>query len=448
MNWFSSFFGKREEDVAQDVTAPADVVLAPPPSVETRDRPLPRFRGTAADQLRSGTRLHDRIRLQLRQAFTPARPIMNPAMLAGRTDLLRTMIRAIEDQYLHVILFGPRGIGKTSLLHVLCGIAQESRYVVRYISCGERTSFDGLFRSVMADVPLLFHANYDPTAAEIEEGLSFADLLDDRPVTVDRASDILGKVAGTRLLIVLDEFDRAGDADFRRSVAELIKNVSDRGSRVQLVIAGVAQNLTEIVEHVPSIRRNILGLRVPNMTPDDIAELISNGQQASGMTFTPKALQLISLAALGLPYLASLVGQHAGFAALDRQSTTIDHTDVDRGIGQVLDHLDLRIAPDVRQRMEQALRAGQEHLLGRLAQVALANSFRLPSDEIDRELNNLRPGNPANTAEALAALKDQYRLLTAVSDDPTGALSFVDDGVPLYLWVRLMHGHSRGNRAG
>lgn len=448
MNWFSSVFSKREEDADQDVTAIADVVLAPPPPAENGDRGLPRFRGTAADQLRSSTRLHDRIRLQLRQAFTPARPIMDPAMLAGRTDLLRTMIRAIEDQYLHVILFGPRGIGKTSLLHVLRGIAQESRYVAGYVSCGERTTFDGLFRSVMADVPLLFHANYDPTAVEIEEGLSFADLLDDRPVTVDRASDILGKVAGTRLLIVLDEFDRAAEADLRRSVAELIKNVSDRGSRVQLVIAGVAQNLTEIIEHVPSIRRNILGLRVPNMTPDEIAELISNGQQASGMTFTPKALQLISLAALGLPYLASLVGQHAGFAALDRQSTTIDHSDVDRGIGQVLDHLDVRIPPGVRQRMEQALGEGQADALGRLAQIALANSFRLPPTEVDRELKSLSSQDQAHTAKTLATLKDHYRLLGPIADDPTGALSFVDDGVPLYLWVRLMHGYSRDHRAG
>ena len=184
------------------------------------------------------------------------------------------------------------------------------------------------------------------------------------------------------------------------------------------------------------------------MTPDGIAELISNGQQASGMTFTPKALQLISLAALGLPYLASLVGQHAGFAALDRQSATIDHSDVDCGIGQVLDHLDVRIPPGVRQRMEQALGEGQADALGRLAQIALANSFRLPPTEVDRELKSLSSQDQAHTAKTLATLKDHYRLLGPIADDPTGALSFVDDGVPLYLWVRLMHGYSRDHRAG
>lgn len=440
MNWLSSLLGGPGEGAEQGTSTAA--IDGEPPTAERpagEKRAPPRFRGTAADQLGAGTHPHDRMRLRLRQAFTPARPIMDPAMLAGRTELLRTMIRAIEDQYLHVVLFGPRGIGKTSILHVLCGIARDSHYLVRYVSCGEQMSFDGLFRSVLADVPLLFHASYDPAGSEIEEGLSFADLLDDRPVTVERVSDILGRLTGTRLLIVLDEFDRAQQAGFRRSVAELIKNLSDRGIRVQLIIAGVAQDLTEVIEHVPSIRRNILGLLVPNMDSDEIAELISNGQQASGMTFTPKALQLISLAALGLPYLASLVGQHAGFAALDRASTTIDHSDVDRGIAQVLEHLHLRIPPDVKYRMEQAISDGHEPLLGRLAQIALTNSFRLPASETDSEVEmqfvkgEVVPSGPPTSS------RSHYDLLDMLPGDGPGFLRFSDDGIPLYLWANLVH---------
>jgi hypothetical protein len=445
MNWFSALLGKRNDAaINHDGDQDADLIpLPPPPAAATKiRRSLPSFRGTAADQLRSGTRPLDRTRLQLRHAFTPARPIMDPAMLAGRTDLLRTMIRAIEDQYLHVVLFGPRGIGKTSLLHVLCGIAQQSRYLVRYVSCGERTSFDGLIRAVCADIPLLFHASYDPTGEEIEEGMSFADLLGEQSITVEMASDLLSKVAGSRLLIVLDEFDRASEADFRRSVAELIKNISDRGCRVQLIIAGVAHNLTEIIEHVPSIRRNILGLLVPNMAPAEIAELISNGQHASGMTFTPKALQLISLAALGLPYLASLVSQHAGFAALDRDSLVIDHGDVERGITQVLDHLELRIPPDLRQHLKSAFAHGYEESLGTLAQVALMNSFQLPQPAGDGSITAPGVDQCAVPADLVHRISENYHLIKSASVHGSSERRFTDDGVPLYLWVRLMHRHA------
>lgn len=430
MNWFSSLLGKRDgEEASQDMASTAEYIPFPSATVTKTQRALPGFRGTAADQLRTNTRPLDRIRLQLRHAFTPARPIMDPTMLAGRTELLRTMIRAIEDQYLHVVLFGPRGIGKTSLLHVLCGIAQQSRYLVRYVSCGERTSFDGLMRAVFADVPLLFHAAYDPTGEEIEEGLSFADLLDDQPITVEMASDLLGKVAGSRLLIVLDEFDRATQADFRQSVAELIKNISDRGCRVQLIIAGVAHNLTEIIEHVPSIRRNILGLLVPNMAPAEIAELISNGQQASGMTFTLKALQLISLAALGLPYLASLVSQHAGFAALDRDSLVIDHTDVERGITQVLEHLELRIPPDLRQHLRSAAEDGYADSLSTLAQVALMNSFQLPQNTGDGAI--IMPGvdQPAVPAAVVQRLCSDYHLIKITPVHGLDERRFADDEI-------------------
>ncbi len=300
----------------------------------------------------------------------------------------------------------------------------------------------------MADVPLLFHASYDPTAAEIEEGLSFADLLDDRPVSVDQASDILSKIAGTRLLIVLDEFDRAVEADFRRSVAELIKNVSDRGSRVQLIIAGVAHNLTEIIEHVPSIRRNILGLLVPNMTQEEIAELISNAQLASGMSFTPKALQLISLSALGLPYLASLVGQHAGFAALDRSSTTIDHSDVKRGIEQVVEHLRLRIAPDARKQLTLAMQGGLDDELVRLAKVALTNSYLLPHEELYCQSEVPLPLGAQAENASITKLKDAHRLIIEPRDSATAAYRFSDDGVPLYIWTMLMHREVTDHAAG
>ncbi|MDF2494178.1 hypothetical protein [Sphingomonas sp.] len=237
-------------------------------------------------------------------------------------------------------------------------------------------------------------------------------------------------------MIVIDEFDRAGDADLRRSIAELIKNLSDRGSRVQLIIAGVAQNLTEIIEHVPSIRRNILGLLLPNMAQAEIAELIEAGQQASGMSYTPKALQLISLAALGLPYLASLIAQHAGFAALERQSANVDHSDVEKGLGQVLDHLELRIAPVTRLRLDEAARDGRQRVLGSLAQISLTNSFRLPKAQLTRELTD-----PQN---ALEELRDRYQLIADVAEEP-GAYVFIDDGVPLFLWVRLMLDHARSS---
>ena len=40
------------------------------------------------------------------------------------------------------------------------------------------------------------------------------------------------RLVGTRVLVILDEYDRVVDVNFRREVAELIKNLSDRAARV------------------------------------------------------------------------------------------------------------------------------------------------------------------------------------------------------------------------
>ena len=75
-----------------------------------------------------------------------------------------------------------------------------------------------------------------------------ADLLPAGPLSPRLVADLFAKLTGTRLLVVLDEFDVCESPDFRRNIAELIKNLSDRSIRTQLVIAGVAADLTELVQ--------------------------------------------------------------------------------------------------------------------------------------------------------------------------------------------------------
>src|SRR5580693_7002977 len=87
---------------------------------EPEEAEFPRFQITAGDQL--DPRKADEfalIRSRLRNAYTPAQPVTDRRMFAGRTKLMTTLIRLIEDQRLHTVIYGERGIGKTSLLQVL-----------------------------------------------------------------------------------------------------------------------------------------------------------------------------------------------------------------------------------------------------------------------------------------------------------------------------------------
>ena len=419
--------------------SPAPIVWTPAPAGSgarqaAGSQDFPRFHSTAGDQF--VTRGADRIvasRIKLRGAYTPAQPITDRRMFAGRTKLLTQLIRGIEDERLHVVIYGERGMGKTSLLHVLAQTAREARYLVVYVTCGAGSDFNEMMHTAAENIPLLYHADYGPTTPEAERGDSFATLLGHDTITVRGASDLLAKVAGTRVLIVLDEFDRAESGDFRRSIAELVKSLSDRSVRVQFVIGGVAANLNELVANVPSIQRSISALQVPKMTAAEIRSLIKNGEPITGITFDAGAVHAIIDRALGFPYLASLLSHRAGLNAIDRGVDTVTSQDVATATQDAVEDAFGRISRRSQLHIQQAMQRGSLNALGALAGAAQSTAGAFGVDDIDAL--QVDPAAAAGAKTFLVHLGADDVLLETIEDEFGKTYRFKEYGVPVYLWL-------------
>ncbi|MGL6042905.1 MAG: AAA family ATPase, partial [Sandaracinobacteroides sp.] len=302
---------------------------------------MPRFAVDATDDIGDAAQgMHQnspaRARLALADVLSASQPVTSRDRLAGRADTLATLIAAIEQQRAHVVLYGERGIGKTSLVHVFAETAREANYLVIYGSCGVEARFDEMFRTFAGEIPLLYHSSISPTGDEKDHHRSFADLLGAGHVDPRELADLFQKIVGTRVILVLDEYDRVADPGFRRDVAELIKNLSDRAARVQLLLTGVASNLDELIGFTPSIRRNIVGLAVGPMAEPELAEILSRAEAATGLSFAPDARALIVRMSGGSPYLARLLGNRAAGRSLDERRDLVSETDVIAGTEAVL----------------------------------------------------------------------------------------------------------------
>jgi hypothetical protein len=393
---------------------------------------FPRFRWTAGDQIDSP--ISDDLslaRLKLRRAYTPSQPITDREMFAGRTGIVTNVIRALEDERLHIIVHGQRGIGKTSLLHVLAQAAREARYLVVYVSCGATASFDEIFRAMAAAIPVRFHEDFGPTSPEAERGGTLADLLPAAEVSPRLASDLCAKVVGTRALVVLDEFDRGESAEFRRNVAEFLKNLSDRSVRVQLVIAGVAGNLEELIEPGAMIQRAVVAIEVPRMTPDELGELVRKGQAVSGITFDSGAIDTLISAANGLPYLASLLSQHAGMVALGRNSLTVSVADVHAAVAEALAEMKGRAHRRTLIEISKCERDGSHLFLGSLSGLAQVGNGGFSSAGI----NALFPDKAARVREMVERLAADGVLVEAHEDEFGNQFRFPDQNILPYLWL-------------
>ena len=197
---------KVEPRAAPALNRPANPPGAPVPRKPGASGALfPRFRANANDHVSpQSVDAQARARMKLLEAFTPSQPVGDRKRFAGRTEILTQLIRAIEEQRLHTVLYGARGLGKTSVLHVLAQAARDARYLVVYVSCGSDSNFDEVFRTVAASIPMLFHSTVGPTSQEVEKGQTLADILPDTPISARIASDMLAQVVGTRDVIVLD----------------------------------------------------------------------------------------------------------------------------------------------------------------------------------------------------------------------------------------------------
>ncbi len=53
------------------------------------------------------------------EAFSPGAPVQERDLFAGRIEQLRALVDSVQQRGRHAIVFGERGVGKTSLANIL-----------------------------------------------------------------------------------------------------------------------------------------------------------------------------------------------------------------------------------------------------------------------------------------------------------------------------------------
>lgn len=427
LHWLKSLFGSDQSNLQDE---PRERMLIPhiasaKPGRETTDRIFPQFRIARGGE--SGRSLD--LQTKLRQSFGSAQPVSDTRFFAGRQETLQRIITALEGEGTHIVMFGERGIGKTSILHILSDIARKARYEVIYDSCSGDTRFDTIARSILSRLPLIYHKETPLVSDEVESGESFANLLTDKPVGAREMSDLLTQVIGTRVLVILDEYDRVEDAVFRRQTAELIKNLSDRMAPVHLLIAGVAEDLDELIDYIPSIRRNIAAIEVPAMTNDEIREIVRIGSETSGIDFDDTGIDRIVHYAGGSPYVARLVCLHAAMEAQRLKTSKITSEIVDGAARRVVREWHERMPSLIKRKLESGQVTPQIDLLLAASLASYVNHSRFSIEDIRNAYLSVGSVPPVDLARRV----ESSDLIRPEGEGEDRLYRLIDPGLGAYL---------------
>ncbi len=281
---------------------------------------------------------------QIAGSFSPSAPIDRRAF-AGRVAQITDVINACAQRGQHVVIFGERGAGKTSLANALVHIlgTKFATPACGSINCDQTTTFASLWKAIFSEISIT--KNSVPLGARSGANVegTLAQFLPE-VVTPDAVRTILQK--RDRLLIIIDEIDRIKDKATTTLLADTIKSLSDHSVDVTLVLVGVAESVDTLIAEHESVQRALIQVHMPRMATAELDKIIDHGLQAVGMTIDQNARQRISKLSQGLPHYTHLLALHSAQTAVVQDRLNIIIDDTHRALQKTLKHAQQSIALD------------------------------------------------------------------------------------------------------
>ena len=270
------------------------------------------------------------LQFDIRDLFNPSHPIYQQDLFAGRDDKINEVSEACIERGRHAVLFGERGVGKTSvanIFHRLISGPTRHIYATR-IQCDPSSTFESVWTTALEELTV---KNPDGSSR-----IPLSDLRKEHmfPDDIRRLFDLF--MPNELPIVMFDEFDKANDPELRPLMANTIKNLSDYGSRATILIVGVADDVHSLIGEHESIKRCLTQVRLPRMSHDELLKIINPRIDRLGMKITNSAKWKIVVLSRGLPPYTHRLGRHAALAAARERKLTVTDDHVDQAIDDVL----------------------------------------------------------------------------------------------------------------
>lgn len=244
-----------------------------------------------------------------REVFTPTRPKLTLREFIGRTEFVETIVQSIEEERAHVVLFGHKSVGKTSVLNIISESASDAGYLVARVRCSADLTFETLIRTVFDE--LSTHLAKAPAGATLEKQLGverLSDLIEGEIADVPAALRVFNRISPHQVIILLDDFHRIRDAGFKTKIREFMSALSDKGAWVSIVLAGqggISSTFEFLQGDAPS---GTVIFELGLMKPDEIATVVEKGGARLGIQFDDEVMGAIIQLTQGLPVVVQWLG--------------------------------------------------------------------------------------------------------------------------------------------
>jgi Cdc6-like AAA superfamily ATPase len=280
-----------------------------------------------------------RLRLQINQAFTPGAPIDSKDLFAGRIAQVEKVLNVVFQKGTHAVLFGERGVGKTSLANIIFDFLVfdgRTTYARASTNCSEKTTFEEIWKTLLRQFTF---EQPDGITATLDMALP-----ENGPIYPENIRETLGLLSHPTLIII-DELDSLADRDARKAIADTIKTLSDHAVDTTVLLVGVAESVDQLIGEHPSIERAIRQVPMPRMSKSELLEIIDQGiAKCEGLTIDEQPRERIADYSQGLPFYTHLLAREAALNAVSMGRDRVKMNDLQAAISEAVDgHLETNL---------------------------------------------------------------------------------------------------------
>jgi hypothetical protein len=301
----------------------------------------------------------------------------------GRASEVRQMVHAVRDPAKHILLYGERGLGKTSLANTFWRNASTSDYPI-FAARVQVNPFDD-FSSLWSRALEEFQAVFQHHNSEIRSNFAHVS-----PDIVRHEFQKIPRNLGA--VMIVDEFDLLRAREARELTANLLKSLHDHAINVTVLLIGVAENVEELIVDHQSLRRVLSLVKLERMNTIDLKEILDSRLRLTPLGISDEARSEIVALSCGLPYYIQTLGRFVVNNAIKDQRLQINICDVNAAIDQFIIEYGPSFSDDYQKATE------IRHVGNIVGEVILASALARPdssgvfsASDVAKTLNTIAP---------------------------------------------------------